>query len=318
METTAPNTENMTAIDAVVKMIFAINGDKKSEFYKVATSFRDQQAKFGKNYTRIQSALRTMPMQMIKLDELSGKIKGLVSISGNNHDINVFIPQSISGVIDDFLCEWKNADAYRAHKLPVRNKILLHGPTGNGKTTIARHISNLTSLPLVEVNSDSVVDSHVGATGSNIHTLFRDITQPCVVFWDEIDGIGAKRRRNDSSAASHEYDRMVNSMLVNMDKAHEGVIFICATNRKEVLDEALLRRFNETIEVPAPADHEKIKYAHTLSTFYNIGLGNLHINVTDLSSYAEIKETFVKYARKCISQMLNENSKSNGAIATEE
>src|SRR5688500_4205051 len=103
-------------------------------------------------------------------------------------------------------------------------------------------------LPFVEVNSDMILDSHIGGTSRGIHSIFKELHQPCVLFWDEVDGIGYRRSGNDK-AADRENDRMVNSILINLEKMGENVVFIGATNRMDIIDEAFLRRFDIKLHV---------------------------------------------------------------------
>jgi transitional endoplasmic reticulum ATPase len=172
--------------------------------------------------------------------------------------------------------------------LPIRNKLLLYGVTGNGKTTIARHIACLANIPFVSVFSEGVLDSKLGHSGQNIAKILTQITQPCVLFWDEIDNIAQKRGGGESSSAL-ENDRIVNSFLVNMDKLSNDVIFIAATNRRNVLDTAFLRRFDVQFELVAPTIEEKERFAKQLIAYYNLPEMYLQEPYEQCSSYSEVK-----------------------------
>jgi SpoVK/Ycf46/Vps4 family AAA+-type ATPase len=182
----------------------------------------------------------------------------------------------------------------------------LHGPTGNGKTTIARHIAYLTGLPFVEVNSDSLIDSKLGSTSTNIHKLFSQIKGPCVLFWDEVDSIGRRRAMEaGDNAAGYENDRMVNSILVNLEKMDNDVIFIGATNRYDVLDTAFLRRFDLSIEIPAPTDQQKSHYVDQLVRHYNLpDTFRLDERVWSQPSYSALKLAFISAARKFVASTI--------------
>jgi SpoVK/Ycf46/Vps4 family AAA+-type ATPase len=203
-------------------------------------------------------------------------------------------------LLDDLLLEWKNTDVYKYHNLPIRNKILFHGTTGNGKTTIARHVAKLSNLPFVEVNADVIIDSRIGNSGQNISQIFNEIKEPCVLFWDEVDTIGRKRGMANDSAAGMENERMVNSILVNIEKLSNDVIFIGATNRREVLDTAFLRRFDVQFELTAPDELQKDIFLKQLVEYYKLPESYLEIDLTKLNSYSEIKLMLMDLARKYI------------------
>lgn len=246
---------------------------------------------------------------------MSNDIKKLINTSVITDD-NVYLNDTIKTLIDELIVEWKNAEAFRFHNLPVRNKILFHGVTGNGKTTVARHISKLTELPFIEINSDMMIDSHLGSTGANINKIFNQITMPCVLFWDEIDTIGKKRGMANDSVASHENDRMVNSILINMDKLSKDVIFIGATNRFNVLDSAFLRRFDVEFELSQPTDIEKNSFTNQMIDYYKLPKEVItqeeQNNLSQLQSYSNIKMALMNNARKYI--LNNIINKTNSLI----
>ncbi len=292
-----------TANDAIIRMIKSINTDDLKSFYTVAEKYKETLAKSGNYYYQIQRLISEKPLKLVQLDSLSNDIKKLINTSLITED-NVFLNDIIKTLIDELIIEWKNAEAFRFHNLPVRNKILFHGATGNGKTTVARHIAKLTELPFIEINSDVMIDSHLGNTALNINKIFNQITMPCVLFWDEIDSIGKKRGIGNDSAAAHENDRMVNSILINMDKLSKDVIFIGATNRFNVLDSAFLRRFDVEFELSQPTDIEKNSFTNQMIDYYKLPKEVItqeeQNNLSQLQSYSNIKMTLMNHARKYI------------------
>lgn len=284
----------MTANDAVKRMIQAMNHDKLSDFYSVAENYLSTLATGGSIYWDIKHTLNNKPMKMMLLSELSNDVKKLISTESEKTEFVYLCPQ-IKSLIDDMLFEWENKEVYKVHNLNVRNKLLLHGPTGNGKTTIARNIAKLSKLPFVEVNSDLMIDSHLGSTNQNINKVFNSIKEPCILFWDEIDTIGKKRGGGGNSAA-HENDRMVNSILINIEKLSNDVIFIGATNRVEVLDTAFLRRFDVLHEVLSPTMEEKEFFVRGLFAYHDVPYKP--INIKGLENFSRIKDEVISIARQ--------------------
>lgn len=256
---------------------------------------------------------------MMSLDTLDRSLKNLIS-SDVILDDDAFIPTAISELLNDLLLEWEFAEEYRFHNLGIRQRILLHGPTGNGKTTIARHIAMKAKLPFVEVNSDMVIDSHIGTTGANIHNIFQKLKVPCVLFWDEVDSIGRKRS-GGGAGAEQENDRMVNSILVNMEKMHHETIFIGATNRMDIMDSAFLRRFHEIIEIKAPTEQEKSSFLMQLHDKHSVGLGHLPGSIDDIlakESYNDMKMLFVSRVRAMLLdkvRLMHSEKQTNDATA---
>lgn len=297
--TTQVEKKKITANDTIIGLIHHINDDKKDLFYKVAEEYLNTLPRSGQFHSRISRLINEKPRKFIQLDSLSSDIKKLITSTMITQD-NVFLNDAVKGLIDELLLEWKNIDVYRYHNLPVRNKILFHGTTGNGKTTIAKHIAKLSGLPFVEVNSDVMIDSHLGSTGSNINKIFNQIKEPCVLFWDEVDTIGRARGKGNDSAAGLENERMVNSILVNIEKLSNDVIFIGATNRKEVLDSAFLRRFDVKFELPSPTEIEKIAFAKQMVEYYKLPETFLTETVSTLESYSAIKMLMLESARRYV------------------
>lgn len=294
--------KKITPTDAIVMMVNAINKDDPGSFYKIAQQFAEGQPSGGGTRYRILNAVRAKPAKLVMLDQLPGTIKNLL-IQSKWPDENVFLTEDIKLFIDKLLTEWKNADKFQYHNISVRNKILLYGPTGNGKTTIARHIAKQIELPFVEINSDMVMDSHVGGTSQRIYNLIKEVQQPCVLFWDEIDSIGSRRTGTDS-AAGRENDRMVNSILINIEKLGKDVVFIGATNRMEIIDAAFLRRFDVKMHIAQPNEEQKAHFANQLIEYYKL-TGRVSVNdFANLSSYAEIKIHVSDTARDFIIQSL--------------
>lgn len=126
-----------------------------------------------------------------------------------------------------------------------RNAALLYGASGTGKTMLARYIAHAFDLPLYYLNFSRLVDSLMGKTSSNIANVFDYVkTIPCVFMLDEIDAISCKRSAEVGSAAGEETNRMTITLLQEFDRLSCKQVVLAATNRIDVVDTALARRFS--------------------------------------------------------------------------
>ena len=146
---------------------------------------------------------------------------------------------------------------------------LLVGPPGTGKTLLARAIAGEAGVPFFTISGSDFVEMFVGVGASRVRDMFEQAKKnaPCIVFIDEIDAVG-RARGVGMGGGNDEREQTLNQLLVEMDgfEANEGVIIVAATNRKDVLDPALLRpgRFDRQIHVPNPdiKGREKILGVH--------------------------------------------------------
>lgn len=119
--------------------------------------------------------------------------------------------------------------------------LILYGESGCGKTMLARYIAYQAKLPFVYVRFSNLIDSHLGKTQNNLSDIFHYVkTAPCVLCFDEIDMIGMKRGQKDDVG---EMNRIVISLMQELDRCPNHVIIIATTNRFDRLDSALVRRF---------------------------------------------------------------------------
>jgi len=146
---------------------------------------------------------------------------------------------------------------------------LLVGPPGTGKTLLAKGIAGEAKVPFFSISGSDFVEMFVGVGASRVRDMFEQAKKnaPCIVFIDEIDAVG-RARGVGIGGGNDEREQTLNQLLVEMDgfEANEGVIIVAATNRKDVLDPALLRpgRFDRQIHVPNPdiKGREKILTVH--------------------------------------------------------
>ena len=135
--------------------------------------------------------------------------------------------------------------------------VLLEGPPGTGKTLLAKAVAGEAGVPFFTISGSDFVEMFVGVGASRVRDLFQDAKKnaPCIIFIDEIDAV-ARRRGSGLGGGHDEREQTLNQMLVEMDGfgVNEGIIVMAATNRKDILDPAILRpgRFDRNVVVGRP------------------------------------------------------------------
>ncbi|HEX2106190.1 MAG TPA: CDC48 family AAA ATPase [Nitrososphaera sp.] len=164
--------------------------------------------------------------------------------------------------------EWplKHADLFTEADVQPPKGILLYGPPGTGKTMIAKAVATTSEANFISIKGPELISKWVGESEKGVREVFRKARQaaPCVVFFDELDAIAP--RRGGSEGDSHVTERVISQMLTEMDGLEDlkGVVVIGATNRPDIIDEALLRpgRFDRMLEVPVPDKEARKQIFH--------------------------------------------------------
>ncbi len=200
-----------------------------------------------------------------------------------NHPFIVAIPRErlrhymvLSDVVEDRFRrierEYTARDRLAHYGLKYRQKILLYGSPGCGKTMGAERIAWNTGLPLVKVRFDAMVSSYLGETATNLREVFETAAaEPCLLFIDECDAL-AKSREDTQEVG--EIKRVVNTFLQLLDEYEvSNGLLVAATNLTKFLDEAVWRRFDDVIEVPKPTGSEIREILK--QTFASIEVGSI-------------------------------------------
>ena len=150
--------------------------------------------------------------------------------------------------------EQNRSDLLRSHNLEPRHRVLLAGPPGNGKTSLAEALAAELAIPLLVVRYEAVIASYLGETAVKLSRLFEQVrTRRCVLFFDEFDVLG--KERGDIHETG-EIKRVVSSLLLQVDALPSYVVVVTATNHPELLDRAVWRRFQIRLELPSPTQKE--------------------------------------------------------------
>jgi SpoVK/Ycf46/Vps4 family AAA+-type ATPase len=229
-------------------------------------------------------------------------IDGLVyEVSPSRKLDEVVLLPPVEAICREIVEEHARVDLLRSYNLEPRHRVLLMGPPGNGKTTLAEALAYELMLPLYVVRYEGVIASYLGETASRIGRLFDFVrTRKCVLFFDEFDAV-AKERGDPHDTG--EVKRVVSSLLLQIDALPSHVVVITASNHPELLDRAVWRRFQVRLTLSKPTPEQRAEF---VSRFLGNIRGNLPVSVEgivrDLGavSFSDIEEFAVDVQRKAI------------------
>lgn len=184
---------------------------------------------------------------------------------------DLILPDEVRQACLDLVQEQYRIDLLRSYNLEPRNRILLIGPPGNGKTSLAEAIAEALMVPFLVVRYESIVGTYLGETSIRLKKLFEYAsTQRCVLFFDEFETLG--KERGDMHETG-EIKRVVSSLLMQIDHLPSHVIVIGATNHAELLDRAVWRRFQVRMVLPSPTRDRLEEWFKNFEHRINIPLG---------------------------------------------
>lgn len=216
---------------------------------------------------------------------------------------NIIANEKVYNELKFFIEEHHKIEILQKFDLPVSNKLLLYGPSGCGKTLASYVIAGELDKMMVVINLGAIVSSKLGETSKNLSKIFKKAaTENCIIFIDEFDSLGKIR---DYSQDHGEMKRVVNTILQLFDYLPQSSIVIAATNQKDTLDDALLRRFDNLIgfELPNEADIKKL-IELTLKNgnfkFDNKAAANRIIKQSIGLSYYSIQKTLITAIKRTL------------------
>ena len=171
------------------------------------------------------------------------------------------LPDSVRTACLQLIEEHHRADLLRSYSLEPRHRVLLIGPPGNGKTTLAEGVAEALALPFFVVRYELMMGKYLGETAGRLKRLFDYVrTRPCVLFFDEFDVLG--KERGDIHETG-EIKRVVSSLLLQIDDLPSYTVVMTATNHSELLDRAVWRRFQIRLELPQPTRKQMAAFIAT-------------------------------------------------------
>lgn len=200
---------------------------------------------------------------------------------------DIFLSEDNRQQILQLIKEQKYADELLKYDLPINNKVFLFGNSGCGKTTTAKAIATALKKPVYILNLSNIVSSKIGETGQNLKLIFDKASRDkAVLFLDEFDQIGKARGNDDKDVG--EMRRLVNTIIQLIDYFPKNALLICASNHPQIIDIALMRRFQLKINFELPSDE-------VLNEYYDAILSHFPENLRSINrkfglSFAESKD----------------------------
>jgi len=243
-----------------------LKGDKE-KVYNYATILSENLIKNGETNLakRITNAINSKKGSMVSLDSFNVKPVDVESrldmvdvVYVGDEFLDPILSKHTKKSVNDLVLSYSKRDDILKAGIQSTNSLLLYGPPGCGKTTVAKYIAKQTNLPLVTVRLDGMVSSLLGSTAKNIRKIFDYASKrECILFLDEFDVIAKLR---DDKNDLGELKRVVNSLLQNIDDFSGNSILIAATNHHQLLDPAVWRRFNNVLSLDIPRYKEREEY----------------------------------------------------------
>lgn len=210
-------------------------------------------------------------------------------------------------LIAQVIKEHQYLDTLKQYDLQTVNKILLHGHSGCGKTTTAKAIASALKKPIIITELSNLISAKIGETSKQIKSLFdKTNREKAILFFDEFDLIGKMRSTDDNDVG--EMRRLVNTIIQLMDYLQDDAIIIAATNFYDLIDPALLRRFELKVKFELPTEEE-------LNVYYDEQLCRFPSEINDIErqyniSYAEAKDYLERVMKqRIIAHLEQANSK---------
>ena len=260
--------------DLMIRLFRSIEGDKEDDVIKVASLIIEDEKK--KGHENLASKLKNILDKNVAASQnFRGELrkllpKGIIIPSDKRNNLplattidrdelrhEMVLPFETEEKIRRIEKEFAAKERLAHHGLKYRQKVLIYGASGCGKSMSAERIAWNLGLPFLKVRFDVIISSFLGETASNLTRLFAGIKDfPCVLLFDEFDFVGKTRTNSQDVGEMH---RVVNILLTLLEEYNSQGILIATTNIENALDKALFRRFDDIIEIPKPSKEEVLR-----------------------------------------------------------
>jgi SpoVK/Ycf46/Vps4 family AAA+-type ATPase len=214
---------------------------------------------------------------------------------------DLILPDPVLQACKELIEEHHRSDLLRSYHLEPRHKVLLAGPPGNGKTSLAEGLAHALMVPLIAIRYEGVIGSFLGETASRLRKLFDYArNRQCVLFFDEFDTLGKERGDPHDTG---EIKRVVSSLLLQIDDLPSHVVVVTATNHRELLDRAVWRRFQLRLDLPAPSKAQTQLWVERFEKRMGVSFGLSPPTLAeklDGASFAELEEFGLSVMRRWV------------------
>lgn len=251
---------------------------------------------------QLSEALRSDPVRRIGPTPRTNERSPLVFDIEPRRTLNeLVLPSRVESAIREVVEEHHRVDLLRSFGLEPRHRLMLVGPPGSGKTSLAEAIASELMVPMLVARYEALITSYLGETAGRLDALFDAVrARPCVLFFDEFDTI-AKERGDQHETG--EIKRVVSSLLLQIDRLPSYVVVVVATNHPELLDRAVWRRFQVRLTLPQATRQALVSYLGRWSDRTGVNLGLSHRTLADRlhgCSFAEAEEFVETVSRRLV------------------
>jgi SpoVK/Ycf46/Vps4 family AAA+-type ATPase len=295
----------MARADILVSLIQSINKNDMASYRKsVESLIADERSK--KHFIladRLEAIINsTNEIKNNNTFRTNGNAKDLfLEVIPEKQFGDLLLEDQILKICTDLIEEQHRSDLLKSYGIEPRNRILLTGSPGNGKTSLAEAIAYHLMYPLFIIRYENLIGSYLGETATRLNNIFEYAkTRNCVIFFDEFDTIG--KERGDTKETG-EIKRVVSSLLLQMDRLPSYVVVITASNHPELLDRAVWRRFQLRLNLETPNILQTEQY---LRMFFKKTDIDFNYSISSLTeslagySYSELESFCTDVLRKAV------------------
>jgi len=306
----------MAQADLLVNLLKSATNNDQQTFRKLAEELIQEERSKGHRILADRLAKSLLPdasqvSRNISAKSDNGRLKDLIyEVNPERALSSLVLPEIILTQVKDFVEEQHRAELLHSHNLFARNRILLAGPPGNGKTTLAESLACELMYPLFVIRYETLVGSYLGETSNRLKQVLDYVrTQRCVLFFDEFETLA--KERGDTHETG-EIKRVVSSLLLQMDELPDYVVVVAASNHPELLDRAVWRRFQLRIELPIPTREQLTHFIESIGQRSQTNFGYAPETLAKIllgSNFSEAEEFCLGVVRRAVLDRKTDDAK---------